>query len=55
MTMSLRERCVLAAMALGVALMLQPWWSGGMRTGFTVAALATAAHIVVSHTPERRA
>ena len=50
-----RERFVLLGMALGVALMLQPWWGGGMRVGFFVTALFTAAHIVVSHLPEPRA
>ena len=55
MNLSLRERCVLIGMSIGVALMLQPWWSNGMRAGFFVAAFFTAAHIVVAHLPERRA
>jgi hypothetical protein len=45
------ERCALAGMALGVALMLQPWWSGGLRAGFFVTALATIAQITLTHWP----
>jgi hypothetical protein len=41
-------------MALGVAVMLQPWWEGGMRAGFFLAALCTAAQIVLSHLPADR-
>jgi hypothetical protein len=45
----------LIGMALGVALMLQPWWSGGLRAGFFVTALCTLLQIVLSHVAERRA
>ena len=47
------EALSLWGMALGVAAMLQPWWAGGMRTGFLVAAASTVAHIVLSHLPKR--
>jgi len=53
--MSLRERIALIGMALGVAVMLQPWWNGGLRVGFFATALFSIAHIVVTHLPERRA
>ena len=49
------EHGALLGMALGVALMIQPWWSGGMRAGFFATAAFTLAHMVVSHLPERRA
>jgi hypothetical protein len=49
------ERASVIVMALGVALMLQPWWSGGLRVGFFVTAFGTLAQIVTSHLPERRA
>jgi hypothetical protein len=49
------ERVALAGMALGVLLMLQPWWAGGMRAGFFVTLAATAAQIVLGHKAERNA
>ena len=48
------ETYALVAMAVGVAVMLQPWWDGGMRAGFLVAAAGTIAQIVVSHLPRRQ-
>ena len=36
-------------MALGVGLMLQPWWGGGLRWGFFVTAWFTVLHILTSH------
>ena len=39
-------------MALGVALMLQPWWPGGMRVGFFVTLAGTLAQIVLGHMTE---
>jgi hypothetical protein len=48
------ERCALGGMALGVALMIQPWWSGGMRSGLFATIAFTLAQIVLSHWPERR-
>lgn len=49
------ERLALAGMALGVALMIQPWWAGGMRVGFFATAAFTLAQITVSHLPRRTA
>jgi hypothetical protein len=49
------ERAALAGMALGVALMIQPWWAGGMRAGFFATAASTLAQIVASHVRGRRA
>jgi hypothetical protein len=43
------ERWTLVGMALGVALMLQPWWPGGMRAGFFVTLGSTLAQIVLGH------
>ena len=48
------ESLALAGMALGVATMLQPWWAGGMRAGFFVAAACTIAQIVLAHLPAQR-
>ena len=45
------EALSLLGMLIGVAVMLQPWWSGGMRCGFFVAAAGTVAQIVLSHRP----
>ncbi|MBL8861242.1 MAG: hypothetical protein JNK02_04440 [Planctomycetes bacterium] len=41
------ERGALVGMAVGVAFMLQPAWSGGMRTGFFVVIATTLAQIVL--------
>jgi hypothetical protein len=48
------EGLSLWGMALGVVTMLQPWWSGGMRAGFFLAAACTIAQIVLSHLPKDR-
>ncbi|MFN0009368.1 MAG: hypothetical protein ACKVXR_15800 [Planctomycetota bacterium] len=48
------ERIALLGMGLGVAVMLQPWWDGGMRLGFFLAAAGTLAQIVLSHLPDDR-
>jgi hypothetical protein len=45
------DRLTLVGMALGVAILLQPWWSGGFRVGFFVVLGATLAQIVASHLP----
>jgi hypothetical protein len=47
------ESLSLCGMVLGVATMLQPWWSGGMRAGFFVAAACTIAQIVLGHVQRR--
>lgn len=42
------DRYALAAMALGVALMLQPWWQGGFRAGFLMTLHAVVLQIVTA-------
>ena len=49
------ETSALAGMAIGVATMLQPWWSGGMRAGFFLVLAATVGQIVFSHLRSRDA
>jgi hypothetical protein len=46
------EGLALAGMAIGVATMLQPWWSGGMRAGFFLTFACTIGQIVFSHRPK---
>ena len=36
-------------MAVGVGLILQPWWAGGFRVGFLAAAIFTLLHVATSH------
>ena len=43
------DRATLLAMAAGLALVFQPWWTGGFRLGFFVTLGATVAQIVASH------
>jgi CDP-diglyceride synthetase len=43
------DRLSLVGMALGVALMLQPWWAGGFALGFFVIVASTVGQIVFSH------
>ena len=43
------DRSALAGMAGSVALMLQPWWAGGLRAGFFLTAAFTLLSIVVTH------
>lgn len=47
------ERAALAGMALGVALMLQPWWPGGLRAGFFATLAAVVAQIACSKAASR--
>ena len=49
------ERLTLAGMAVGVALMLQPSWPGGMRVGFFVTIASTLAQIVLGRLVESEA
>lgn len=42
----------LSGMALGLALILQPWWAAGLRCGFFVTLVFTLLHIVTSHLPK---
>ncbi|HUW31577.1 MAG TPA: hypothetical protein VM223_08180 [Planctomycetota bacterium] len=43
------DRSSLTGMALGIGLILQPWWAGGFRAGFFVTAAAAMLHIITSH------
>jgi len=43
------DRCALLGMALGLALMLQPWWALGFEIGFFVLLIMTCVQIVSSH------
>jgi hypothetical protein len=47
------DRLTLWGMALGVALLLQPWWAAGFQVGFFVTLAATVLQIVASHLPRR--
>jgi hypothetical protein len=51
MTAAIRmlDKLSLYAMAIGVGLMLQPWWPGGFRTGFFLTLISTATQIIASH------
>jgi hypothetical protein len=53
MSVRTAERATLVVMALGVALMLQPWWPDGMRVGFFTTLAGTLAQIVMGHVAER--
>ncbi|MBI5363174.1 MAG: hypothetical protein HZA53_08340 [Planctomycetes bacterium] len=55
MKAAILERAALVGMGLGVALMLQPWWSGGLRAGFFATLACTLLQIVSSHLPKERA
>ncbi len=46
---TLIDRCALLGMALGLLLMLQPWWALGFEIGFFVLLIMTCAQIVSSH------
>ncbi len=45
----LLDKIARVGMALGVALMLQPWWQGGLRCGFFATAFCTLLNILTSH------
>ena len=47
------DRVTLIGMALGVALILQPWWPGGLRAGFFMTIAFTIGQIVFSHLAAR--
>ena len=54
--LALLDRCSLAGIAAGVALVMQPWWQGGLRLGFFVVLAATVVQVVASHAlPAERA
>lgn len=43
------DRALLIAMALGAALMLQPYWAGGLEWGFFLTLTTTILEIVTAH------
>lgn len=43
------DRVALGGMILSVAVLLQPWWAGGLRAGFFGSLLFTVLHIYTSH------
>ena len=47
------DRATLIGISLGIACMLQPWWSGGFRAGFFLTALFAVLQVVASHLPSR--
>lgn len=47
------DRATLLGLALGLALMLQPWWPEGFRLGFFATLAFTLLQIVASHLPQR--
>ena len=53
MSASFLDRFSLCAMAAGVALVLQPWWTSGFRLGFAVAGLGIVLQIVAAHLPRK--
>ena len=48
------DRLCLLLMALGVALMLQPWWAAGFGAGFWLVLVGTLGQIVTSHLLPRK-
>lgn len=48
-TVRLIDRASLVAMGLAIALILQPWWGGGMVAGFWFLIAATIVQIIFSH------
>ena len=48
------DRLTLIAIAIGIAVMLQPWWPKGFRVGFFLTLFATLGQIVTSHMLPRR-
>ncbi|MBM4015364.1 MAG: hypothetical protein FJ293_10430 [Planctomycetes bacterium] len=43
------DRIAVAVMGLGLLLMLQPWWDGGLRAGFFVTLGGVIAQTVTGH------
>ncbi len=43
------DRVTLCGMGVSIALMLQPWWSGGFKFGFFCTIVFTIGQIVFSH------
>jgi hypothetical protein len=49
----LLDRATLISVALGLCVMLQPWWAGGFRAGFWITLAATLAQTVAAHLAAR--
>ena len=49
MMIRLLDKFTLIGMAIGVAMMLQPWWGAGFEVGFFVTIASTVLQIVTSH------
>ncbi|HUR27876.1 MAG TPA: hypothetical protein VM509_06800 [Planctomycetota bacterium] len=47
------DRWSLGAMALGLALVLQPWWKSGFQLGFAVTGAGVVLQIVAAHLPRK--
>jgi hypothetical protein len=47
------DRLSLGAMALGLALVLQPWWKSGFQLGFAVTGVGVVLQIVAAHWPRK--
>ena len=45
----LADRCLFCGMALGTALMLEPYWSGGLEWGFFLTLGCTVLEIITGH------
>ena len=45
----LLDRIARIGMALGILLIFQPWWAGGLRLGFMFTLVFTILHIITSH------
>ena len=43
------DRLALSGMIVSVAVLLQPWWAGGVRAGFFGSLVFTLLHIYTSH------
>lgn len=43
------DRVAVVVMGIGLVLMLQPWWDGGLRTGFFVTLAGVVAQTVTGH------
>ena len=43
------DRLTLIGMAAGVTLILQPWWAGGLKSGFFAVLGFTIGQIIFSH------
>jgi predicted anti-sigma-YlaC factor YlaD len=49
MMLRLLDKLTLLGIALGVAMMLQPWWPSGFAVGFFVTIGSTVLQIVTGH------